>query len=154
MVRLAIAGNPVFTVSDTERHRPGASYSVDTITVFRNQLEQHDDLLFIIGADQFCELETWRDYSRLFSLCDFIVMTRPQFDPRAAPVIGNEGLRQDPDEPNCFHHPSGHSLYLYRVTPMDISATAIRTTIREGRSIAYLVPDCVAEYITSHGLYR
>ncbi len=152
MVRLAIADNPFFTLSDVEIRREGRSYSIETISYYHHNLGEGERLFFIVGADAFCEIETWRDYPQLFTLCDFIVISRPNFDPLRTRVIKSEGFQKD--ERDQFLHPSGHSLYLHQVTPIGISSTEIRRAIREGKSIKYLVPKEVEEYIKKQGLYQ
>ena len=75
MLRLATRTNPHFSVSTVELERRGTSYSIDTIRFF---LEKDQGALsFILGRDAFVEIETWREYPTLFSLCSFIVMARP-----------------------------------------------------------------------------
>ena len=151
MVKLAIADNPAFALSDVEIRREGASYSIETISYYHRDLKQGERLFFILGADAFCEIETWKDYSELFTICDFIVISRPNFDPLQAPVLTSEGFQNEGDH---FLHPSGHSLHLLSVTPIGITSTDIRRSVREGRSLTYLVPKEVEEYIMRERLYR
>jgi nicotinate-nucleotide adenylyltransferase len=153
MVKAAIAGNPCFTLSDVEIRREGASYSIETISYYHRHLKEGERLFFIVGADAFLEIETWKDYPQLFTVCDFIVISRPHFDPLQAPVLASEGFKKV-DRGDRFLHPSGHSLYLFRVTPIGISSTGIRKAVSEGRSISYLAPKEVGEYIAREGLYR
>jgi nicotinate-nucleotide adenylyltransferase len=153
MVKVAIAGNSSFALSDVEIRREGASYSIETISYYHRHLKEGERLFFIVGADAFCEIETWKDYPQLFAVCDFIVISRPNFDPLQAPVLASEGFKKE-DRGDRFFHPSGHSLYLFRVTPIGVSSTAIRKAVREGRSIAYLVPKEVEKYIAREELYR
>jgi nicotinate-nucleotide adenylyltransferase len=153
MVNEAIADNPCFALSDVEIRREGTSYSIETISSYRRHLKEGERLFFIVGADAFLEIETWKDYPQLFTVCDFIVISRPNFDPLQAPVLASEGFKKE-DQGDRFLHPSGHSLYLFRVTPIGISSTGIRKAIREGGSIAYLVPKEVEKYIAREGLYR
>ncbi|MEI9477177.1 MAG: nicotinate-nucleotide adenylyltransferase [Deltaproteobacteria bacterium] len=75
MVKLATLANPFFSVSDVEIERSGKSYSIDTLRYFRER--QPDSFFFILGMDAFVEIETWKEYQKLFSLCNFIVMARP-----------------------------------------------------------------------------
>ncbi len=151
MVKLAVADNPSFALSDVEIKREGASYSIETISHYHRNLRKGERLFFIIGADAFCEIETWKDYPQLFTVCDFIVISRPHFDPLRAPVLTSEGFQKKGDR---FLHPSGHSLHLLNVTPIGIASTEIRRAVREGRSLTYLIPKEVEEYITREGLYR
>jgi nicotinate-nucleotide adenylyltransferase len=153
MVKRAIAGNPCFALSDVEIRREGASYSIETISSYRRNLKEGERLFFIVGADAFLEIETWKEYPRLFTVCDFIVISRPNFDPLQAPVLQSEGFKKA-DPGDRFVHPSGHFLYLLGVTPIGISSTDIRRTVREGRSLNYLVPKEVEKYIAREGLYR
>jgi nicotinate-nucleotide adenylyltransferase len=151
MVKLAVADNPFFTLSDVEIRREGASYSIETISHYHRNLQKGERLFFIIGADAFCEIETWKDYPQLFTVCDFIVISRPRFDPLQAPVLTSEGFKKEGDH---FLHPSGHSLHLLSVTPFGIASTDIRRAVREGRSLTYLVPKEVEEYIAREELYQ
>jgi nicotinate-nucleotide adenylyltransferase len=153
MVSTAIMDNPCFALSDVEIRREGTSYSIETISYYHRHLTEGERLFFIVGADAFCEIETWKDYPQLFTACDFIVISRPNFDPLQASVLTSEGFKEE-GPGDRFLHPSGHSLYLLRVTPIGISSTSIRRAVREGRSIAYLVPKEVENYIAQEGLYR
>ena len=153
MVRLATSANPGFVVSDLELSRPGKSYSIDTLHYFR---ERHGDCLsFILGGDAFMEIETWKEFQNLFSLCNFIVMTRPGFERTTSelPEILAPSFRYDP-EVNGFVHVSGHKLYFKEITYLDISSTRIRDLIGKGDSVSYLIPFEVESYIRAHGLYR
>ncbi|MBS1128005.1 MAG: nadD, partial [Nitrospirae bacterium] len=75
MVRLAIKGNPHFTVSDMEIKRGGRSYTIDTIEALR-QAHTGPDLYFITGLDSFLEIRTWKEWQRLMELCSFVVLSR------------------------------------------------------------------------------
>jgi len=154
MVSLAIADNPSFALSDIEIKREGTSYSIETISHYHHTLKGGERLFFIVGADAFLEMDTWKDYPRLFTLCDFIVISRPHFDPLQAPVLQSEGFTQKDNQENLFLHPSGHSLHLLEVTPIGISSSEIRRAAGEGRSLTYLVPPEVESYIIRKGLYR
>jgi nicotinate-nucleotide adenylyltransferase len=152
MVKLAIAGNPAFTLSDIEIRREGRSYSIETISHYRRTLAQGEELFFIIGADAFCEIETWKDYPQLFTLCDFIVISRPEFDPLQAPIFASAGFKQETHD--RFRHPSGHAVFIRDVTPCRISSTEIRRITEEGKAITYLVPATVEAYIMQKRLYQ
>jgi len=156
MVRLAISGNPHFSLSDIELKRPGKSYSIGTIQLLREQYGSDLELFFILGMDAFLEIGTWKSFQELFSLCHFIVMTRPGFDkPVSAtilPVSIADAFAYDEGE-NRFIHRDGYSVYLQGVTFLDISSTKIREAISKGRSIRYLIPREVERYIQRHHFY-
>ena len=112
--------------------------------------------MFILGADAFVEIETWRRCKEIFGECDFIVHSRPR-----GPKIGREcipeglkdAFKKKANEPE-YVHSSGRTLTFTEVTELDISATKIRAMIREGRSTRYLLPRRVGEYIYENGLYK
>jgi nicotinate-nucleotide adenylyltransferase len=155
MVRLATGSNAYFSTSDIEVSRPGKSYSIDTIRYFR---EKHrDSLFFILGRDAFVEIETWREFQNLFSLCHFIVMTRPgsQKDTLSPQVPGAlTPIFQYEPEQKAWTHISGNRLYLKEISFLDISSTKVRELIEKGESVRYLIPAEVEGYIRKHGLYR
>ncbi len=157
MVRLAIAGNPHFALSEVEVQRPGKSYSIETITHFREAFGPVAELYFILGLDAFLEIATWKEYRALFELCHFIVMTRPgvgkNFTPGLLPVELAKNFCYD-DKKRAYAHPSGFSLYPKEITALDISATKIRENLHQGRSVKYLVPPGVEAFIHTHKLYQ
>ena len=155
MVRLATSGNPHFSTSDVELSRAGESYSIDTIRFFRER--GIDVLFFILGSDAFVEIETWKECQNLFSLCDFIVMTRPGVQKNSLSSIIPKALipsfRYDPRE-NAWIHLSGHLVYFKEISFLDISSTKVRELIEKGRSARYLIPVEVEAYVQKIGLYR
>lgn len=155
MVRRSIRHNPYFEVSDVELKRAGNSYSFETINYFTRALKSTDELFFIIGMDAFREIRTWKKYPDFFSACSFIVMNRPgQADAAAGRHIPADCAADFTYKKtgHCYVHASGHAVYVCRTTPLDISSTAIRTALHEGKSIRYLVPEAVEKYIGEHNL--
>jgi len=155
MVRLATATNPRFSTTDIELSRPGKSYSIDTIRYFRERCQ--DALFFILGGDAFVEIEAWKDFQQLFSLCNFIVMIRPGYQktpsnaqlPKALiPVFRYK------QKVKGWIHSSGHTLHFKEITYLDISSTKVRELIEKGESVRYLIPAEVDAYVQRHGLYR
>ena len=157
MVRVAISGNPYFSPSDIELKRPGKSYSIGTIQFLKERYGSDSDMFFILGMDAFLEIGTWKSFQELFSLCHFIVMTRPGFDqPFSATILPPEiadAFVYD-EGGGRFIHRDGYSIYLQGVTFLDISSTKIREAVRKGRSVRYLLPREVERYIKRHHFYR
>ena len=155
MVKLAIMTNPSFSVSSVELERPGKSYSIDTLQYFRERKE--DSLFFILGRDAFVEIETWKDFQRLFFLSNFIVMTRSGFGKTPLRSQLPETLvsvfRYD-QEVKAWIHTSGHTLHFKEITFLDISSTKIRKLLEKGESVKYLIPAEVEAYAKEYGLYR
>ena len=135
MVRLAIAGNPFFTVSDIEGKRAGKSYSIDTIHALRAEYPD-DELFFVIGSDSFLDIGTWRSYGAIFALCNIVVVERP-----AAVVLSIcSSLPLDVLHDFSYYegekrlaHRSGHSVYYIKGLPLDISSSAVRRLVRLGQ---------------------
>jgi len=151
MLVRSIASNPRFEASDVEIRRGGTSYSVETVRYYRKHLKG-GELFFILGADAFSELETWREYRTLLTLAHFVVVSREGFEPEKAPLVKEEGYRREGE--GRYVHPSGTSLHFLPITPIGISSTFIRKAIREGKSIRYLLPPEAERYIEEKGLYR
>ena len=155
MVRLATSGNPHFSTSDLELSRPGKSYSIDTLRFFGER--EQDAIFFILGRDAFVEIETWKEYQNLFSLCHFIVMARPGSQKNSSspplPEALIQNFRYHPEE-KAWIHLSGHRLYFKEISFLDISSTKVRELIEKGESVRYLIPAEVEAYIQKHGLFR
>ncbi len=153
MVRLAISGNPHFSVSDVEISRSGKSYSIETIKYFRDM--GHDVFFFILGSDAFAEIETWKEFQKLFSLCHFVVMTRPGSQEEAcSPPQALAPNFKYASEEEAWVHVSGYMLYFKQISFLDISSTKVRKLIEKNRSVRYLIPPEVQIYIQEHSLYR
>ncbi|HNU85318.1 MAG: nicotinate-nucleotide adenylyltransferase [Pseudomonadota bacterium] len=157
MVRLAVEGNPAFAYSDVENRREGRSYTVDTIGYFRETFGEELEIFFILGQDAFLDIRRWKDWRRLLTLCHFVVMSRPGWGRgtlrKALPEAYAARYAYD-RRTRGYRGPAGTLISFAQVTALDIGATDIRERARSGRSIRYLVPDEVREYIETHGLYR
>jgi nicotinate-nucleotide adenylyltransferase len=152
MVKRATRKNPQFSTSDVELKRRGKSYSVDTIRYFREKFR--DSLYFILGRDAFLEIETWKDFHSLFSLCNFIVMTRPgSIQGPPLPEVLAPVFRYDQGASGWVHG-SGNKIFFKEIKFLDISSTKVRELTEKGESIKYLVPPEVEAYIEKHGLYQ
>jgi nicotinate-nucleotide adenylyltransferase len=155
MVHLAVQGNPHFTVSDVEGQREGKSYSIDTLRVFR-EMFPGDEFFFIMGSDSFADFRSWKNYSAIFSCCNIVTISRP-----GTRISLHQALPVDIAHEFCYHesqnrlsHRSGYSVYSIEGTQLDISSTAIRSLIRQGKSIKYLLPVTVEQYIKQQRFYE
>jgi len=154
MVRLATKGNRYFMVSDVEIRRGGSSFTIDTVRHFRATMRAQPELYLIMGGDQFAELDTWKEADELTGSCNIVVHTRLSETELGTEVPLAILNRFNYIEHEKFYvHSSGHTLNFVRTTFFPISATAIRHKLTAGRSIRYLVPGDVAEYIERHALY-
>jgi len=157
MVRLAVAKNPRFQVSTAEISRAGVSYSIDTIREFYAKKRRGDSLYFIIGLDAFREIGTWKDFTEIFPLCNFIVTSRPgskESDPLKGTGVAVKKLFCYDFKRENYRHESGTRVYFDELTDIAISASEIRALVQTGKSIRYLVPTEVERYIKRRGLYN
>ncbi|HHV34540.1 MAG TPA: nicotinate-nucleotide adenylyltransferase [Syntrophomonadaceae bacterium] len=140
MVVLAVLGNPYFKVSSLEYERGGITYTVDTMRQLRQIYDEDTtDLYFITGVDTILDVFGWREPKELFSLCKFIAAARPGYDLRIVKEV--------------FGKYYDNVVGFLEMPQMDISSSDIRSRVQEGRSIKYLVPEAVENYIRQQGLY-
>lgn len=140
MAVLATASNPFFICSRVEIERSGPSFAIDTIRHFRSVYPDLEALYFITGADAITQILTWRDYESLVRECLFIAVTRPGF-------LLEQVFEELPSE-------IVEQITFLSIPGLDVSSTEIRRRVREGRSIKYLIPEAVEDYILESGLYR
>jgi nicotinate-nucleotide adenylyltransferase len=98
------------------------------------------DLYFITGADAMLEIFSWKEPEELFSLCNFIVATRPGYDLQK---LQNNIAASFIDKVSVLEIPL-----------LSISSTDIRDRVKKSRSIRYLVPEAVDYYVHQNGIYR
>lgn len=155
MVELAIADNPHFVISDMEQQRGGTSYTVDTLRDLRRNFPA-DEFFFIIGSDSFLEISSWYCFAAIFSLCNIVVVERPEAIISELTLPLPVAIRSEfcyiPEEMRQTHR-SGFSVFYLPDTPLAISSSAVRQLVREGRSIRYLVSDRVARYISEKRIF-
>lgn len=155
MVRLAVQDNPAFTVSEMEGERGGRSYSIDTLRALQ-ATHPDDAFFFIIGSDSFLEIGSWHQFAAIFACCNLVVVERPGAaitDLKGALPSSVAGEFDYFPAEQCLVHRSGQAVHYLQGIPFDISSSAIRERARQGRSLRYLVPPAVEQYIKEQGLY-
>jgi nicotinate-nucleotide adenylyltransferase len=155
MVRLAIAGNPRFSVDPHETASEAPSYTVTTLLRLRQQWGARRPLIVVLGADAFAGLDSWHRHQDILRLAHVAVATRPGHaldpDPGWLRAAGNG--RFSSDSGALKGSPAGR-IMAFAITALDISATAIRQALASGASARYLLPDPVLDYIARHRLYH
>jgi nicotinate-nucleotide adenylyltransferase len=163
MIGLALEGSTGLKLSDVELKRSGPSYTIDTVQNFKRTLSADSRIFLIIGLDAFLEIDTWKAYKELLQQVPFIVINRPRagldansfrwkvledfLKIKISTEYAYDGSRHG------FLAPHKPPIHVFEVTALDISSTGIRRLIKDGRSIEYLVPRKVAEYIKFKGIY-
>jgi nicotinate-nucleotide adenylyltransferase len=158
MLELATGGNPFFEISDIELKRKGPSYTIDTLTYFSSTFPDIESY-FILGTDLFSEIETWKNYKKLFELSNFAVITRPGFTEDLSlifPLALKDDFRYYKKEESMtlYLHKSSKILAFVEIAGIEVSSTQIRDLLNKGKSIKYLVPEEVEAYILSKNLYK
>ncbi len=153
MVRLAAATEPWLTVSELELHSDAPSYTMTTLDRLEAAGVDLRALYVITGADAFADIATWKGYPALLDRCHFVVVSRPGHHardlrdrlPALAARLFTPGESGDRGQPVIF---------LVDAATAPVSSTGIRAAAAAGTTLTGLVPDAVASYIGTHGLYR
>lgn len=154
MTALAVGEHPRFEVSDVELERRGPSYTVDTVVALQGRGELH----LVIGSETFLDLLSWRESARMARLARLVVVPRSgtSFDPdapAAQKVLAELGLPGFVDVHAGAPAAGTGAPLLVAASSLPIRASDLRRRAREGRSLAYRVPESVAAYIRDHRLY-
>jgi nicotinate-nucleotide adenylyltransferase len=142
MLEFAIAGTPSLSVNRLELQREGTTFTVDTLERLRAE-DPSRELFFLIGGDSLNDLPGWRNPSRILELATIVAVNRgdrPFPDPQ--PLIDAVGTER------------ASRVERITIPGIDLSSTDIRRRVREGRSIRFMVPRAVEEYIRQKRLYR
>ncbi len=143
MVRLAISPNPDFEISDIETTRANLSYTVDTIRELK-KIYKEEKLYFLIGLDSLFQLKTWKKIGDLSQEIEFVVALRPGY-------IHKEEINNEID---FLRDNFGTKINLIKTPLYEISSTDLRDRIHEGKSLRYLIPKKVLDYIEESGFYK
>jgi nicotinate-nucleotide adenylyltransferase len=159
MAVLASLDEPRVFVSTLELEAPDRPYTFETVERLRIDLGTETRLFFVIGADSFEEINTWREPARLLSSTNLIVVTRPGHDVSAShlddrfrsTIVDLRGREGDLQLGEGLRE---HHIFVTGCVNNVVSSTQIRQRMRDGESIRDLVPSRVADYIRKYELYR
>lgn len=140
MCAIATATNPRFEVSRYEVDKKQICYTVDTIRHFRQELPEAE-LFFITGADAVLEILEWKDPRELLAMSTLIAATRP-------------GYPLDKISGTLSRFLTENRVKIMEIPGIGVSSTLIRERVAQGKSIKYLVPEGVEQFIYKEGLYR
>ena len=153
MVALAVDGRPGWKASDVEVSREGPSYTADTLRTLRRRGWTRSQIVFILGADAFAEIATWREFPTVMDFAHFAVIARPG-------TTLDDAARRTPQLRGRMQHAYDRGgisaetdILLVEAPTRDVSSTMVRARLAAGVAIDDLVPAAVARYITAHDLY-
>lgn len=163
MLALATQGGGRFRVSTVELTSPERPYTVDTLAYFLDAYGERARLFFVMGADSWEDITTWREWERVLTMTDQLIVTRPGYEvpvghvteavrARIVDVCGASRERVE-DE---LGKDEGPRIYLTDAVEIRVAATDVRAAVARGEwdALDELVVPAVAEYIRKYGLYR
>jgi len=133
LVQLAVEDNPRLKASSVEFQLPKPSYTIDTLTYLREKYPEKEFAL-IMGSDNFRSIHLWKNYQMLLDHFDIYLYNRPEEE--------MENVRQHP------------RVFIVPAPLLGISSTYIRERIKSGKSVRYLVPEKVFDYLETSGMYK
>src|SRR5215212_10883954 len=154
MLALATQDDPQLSISTFELDAPNRRYTVDTVEHFQQVLGDSTELFFIMGADSWSEITTWREWERLLMMTNHVVVTRPGSEP-ARTHVGAVGKRVIDLRSQSMPR-DARGIFFTDVVMNDVSATSIRRLANEGRTeeLVKFLPGPVLDYIRKYGIYR
>lgn len=141
MVRLAVEDNNCFRASDLEISRTGKTYTYDTLMDLRNSYKDIE-FYYLIGFDTLRDMETWKNIREVFMMTTFVVVNRGSLKDEMSEEIARKISLYNA------------KILVVEMPGIDVSSTDIRARVSGGKSIRYLVPHRVYDYIMNRGLYR
>jgi len=154
MVALTTIERPTWRASDLELRHEAPSYTSRTLHKFHDRGYEATELCFVIGADAFAEIATWRDYPNILEAAHFVVVSRPRFPaPALVEQLPRLAGRMVPQASDLFAS-EVPVIFLIDARTADVSSTAIRSRLATGARIDGMVPPRVQQHIEQHGLYR
>lgn len=143
MVKMAAESYDEFDVSDYEIEKQGISFTYETLEHLEKSFDEGCEIFFITGADCLLSIDKWKEVSKIFSLCTFVVFSRGGFD--------DESLRKKKEEVEKKY---GCNIVILELKQLEISSTDIRDRVRNGRRIDFFVPEKVNKFIVENNLYK
>lgn len=142
MTKLAVEENPFFDISMIEVEKAGNTYTYETLNCLHDK-NPNTEFYFILGADSLWNIENWKEPEKIFADCHIL-----------AAVRNNKSLEDMEKQITYLKEKYDASIFLLQTSRIEISSSMIRAAVREGKSIRYLVPDAVYDYIIKNKLYK
>jgi nicotinate-nucleotide adenylyltransferase len=163
MLALATQEEAGFLISTVELDAPERPFTFETLSRMQESIGRDAQLFFVMGADSWMEITTWREWERVLALSNHIVITRPGYEVSAGHVtpsireriVDLRGMVKE-QAVREIDEKGGAKIYMTDAVNIDISATEIRGAVRAGRDADWSghVQPSVANYIRKYGLYK
>jgi len=156
MVDIAISEYPDFTLDTRELSRSGTSYTIDTLTLLREELGKEVSLCWLMGSDAFAHLNAWHRWQELLNYAHLVVVKRPHSDDLSDLNTDIQMLRNQHETysvEDLRQQPCGRTL-VQEIAALDISSSMIRDKLKKHEDVSKLLPHEVLHYIQQHHLYQ
>lgn len=157
MLALATQNEPRIKISTIELDAPEKPFTIETLTKLKAHYKERAAIFFVMGADSWNEIDTWREWQKLLTLTNFVVVTRPNFPIQTAHVTAEiSGRIVDLREQNAIENAeSEQRIFVTDAVLLDVSATEIRREVaaRASNNWRAKVAPNVADYIEKYKLY-
>ncbi|AGH80687.1 nicotinate (nicotinamide) nucleotide adenylyltransferase [Psychromonas sp. CNPT3] len=153
MVRLAIKAQPKLRIDTRELNRAQASYTIDTLKELKQDYP-HTPICFIMGMDSLLSFDSWHQWQDILNYCHLIVCHRPgwkcDFNNKISALLKAHKTSHKDD----LHCLQAGKIYFQETTQLEVSSSQIRDALQQHRSIDYLLPNSVIDYIKTQQLYK
>jgi nicotinate-nucleotide adenylyltransferase len=156
MVDIAISEYPDFTLDTRELSRSGTSYTIDTLTLLREELGKKVSLCWLMGSDAFAHLNAWHRWQELLNYTHLVVVRRPHSNDLSDLNADIQMLRNQHETKSIEalrQQPCGKIL-VQEIAALDISSSEVREQIANKQNVSKYIPQGVLNYIQTHGLYQ
>lgn len=140
MLGLALADNPIFSISHIDLQRNGPHYTADMVEIMRQQIGQDVEMWFLMGLDSLIDFPNWHEPERIRRLARLAAATRPGYVVDWVPL--EDAL------PGIIHE-----VTLLPMPGVSIASHHLRQKMQEGHSVRYQLPEAVRQYIAARLLY-
>ncbi len=141
LLRAALAGQSRLRLDERELGRAAPSYTIETLREMRAEFGPVRSLILLIGADAFAGLPTWREWRALFGLAHIVVLTRPGHGLEVPAELDAEIAPRRAGSVRDLHESAAGRVFRLPVTPLEISASAVRGLLAGGREPRWLIPE-------------
>lgn len=152
MLQRALRHYPYFSIDERELHRTTPSYTIDTLTSLRLELDR-TPLGLILGFDNLANLNHWHQWTELIRYAHLLIVSRPDHTETFNADIGAFVKKYQVSDPSMLSQQAAGFLFMTHVKPLPISATSIRNQIASGSYPTDLLPPTVLDYILEQKLY-
>lgn len=154
MLKAGVESEPGMCVDDREIRQDRVSYTAETLRQFRREHGDETPLAIVTGSDAFNSFDQWGEWMQIPELAHIIVVNRPGYPLAPGEGAANLLSERGADSPEALLAAPHGTILSLELPLLDIAATDIRSRVRSGHSIRYLVPDPVWRHIHETGLYR